>query len=82
MIDSLNENNSEVYNRLVSLQYDLGNCWEALVMKKHRWDTYIIKLDTCTCCGSEITEICGECIESICYACHDHYLLNNEILGV
>lgn len=41
----------------------------------HKYETYVVLLDTCKCCESEVTEICDLCVEEpVCEACHGHYL--------
>jgi hypothetical protein len=43
-------------------------------MSRHEYQAFIVSVATCDCCGSQVTEICGECTceVTLCEYCHGH----------
>lgn len=42
---------------------------------KHTFKDHIVLVETCICCGNEVTEICGACVDPLCEPCHSHYYI-------
>lgn len=40
------------------------------MLRKHKFDNFVVLLDVCDECSSEITEVCGDCIDTVCEPCH------------
>lgn len=40
------------------------------MVKKHDFCEFILTVDKCDECNSEVTEVCGDCIDTVCRPCH------------
>jgi hypothetical protein len=40
------------------------------MIKKHQFDTFVVLIDVCDDCKGEVTEVCGDCIDTVCEPYH------------